>query len=111
MLLDKRPVQHLAGTALLLFEHALHHALEKRHIAVDAHRQMQARQRGALAKERKRLLRMLKMIQSGFKQRINANDFASAARRRLKRSEHARMIGARILANDENRIRMIEIAE
>ena len=104
VLLDKSAVEHLAGTALLLFEHLLHDALEKRDVAVDAHRQMQAGERRALAEERKRMLRMLETNQARFKQRIDADDLAAAARRRLQRRQHARMIGARILADDENRV-------
>src|ERR1700736_3665627 len=57
------------------------------------------------------MLRMLEMIQASFKQRIDADDFASAERSRLECREHARMIGAGILANDENRISQIEIVK
>ena len=46
----KRAVEHRPGAARLLLQHLLHDALEQRHVAVDAHRQVQAAMGGARAR-------------------------------------------------------------
>ncbi len=102
----------LAAGARILLEHLLHDALEQRDVAVDPHRQEQAR-RSALPRPSRsqRLLRILEPDHPRLRQRIDADDLAAVARRLLQLGEHARMTGAGILADDEDRIGRREVLD
>ena len=63
----------------------------------------------SLANNAGNFLRMLKALQARLRKRIDADDLATAARRMLQRAQHARMIGARILSDDNNAISAIKI--
>ncbi len=56
------------------------------------------------AQQRQRLLRILEPDQPGLRQRIDADDLAAVARRLLQLGQHARVAGARVLADDEDAV-------
>ena len=103
VMLDEVVREQLAAGGAILLQHLLHDALEQRHVAVDPHRQKQARRSSVpRPSRRQRLLRVLEADQPGLGQRIDADDLAAVARGLLQLGQHARMAGAGILADDED---------
>ena len=102
-------------------EHDLHHALEHRHVAADADRQMKIGQRRRhVAEDRKRkrervwiMLRVWidEIRQPRLGQRVDGKHFCPGPLCVLERRHHSRGIRARILANDDDEICFFEIGE
>ena len=97
----------------------LHDALENGHVAAEPHRQPEignagARPRTASARALIGFLKscgFLKRKLPDFRQRIDRDDLAAVPFRDLQRRQHPRMIRARILADDENRLGQLEILQ
>ncbi len=111
VLLDEVVGQHFPAGAVVLGEHFLHHALQERDVAVDTDRHEQTGQLRAGSQHVQRLLRILKTHQTRLEQRVNADDLAAVAGRLLQFGQHPRMIGAGILADDEDRVGMLKIRD
>ena len=92
-------------------EQLLHHALEQRDVAADAHAHEALGQLRAGAEQPSGLLRMLEAHEPALAQRVHAHDAAAAARGLLQRGEHARVVGARVLPDHEDQIGLREVRE
>src|ERR1043166_9584493 len=57
------------------------------------------------------VLRMFEARHAGFRQWINMHELAASAFRAFERRQHARMIRARILPNDKDRVGFVEVFE
>ena len=104
-------VENPAARGLLL-EHMLHHALDRGQIAAGAHLEvMRADRRGAHGRHLELALRVLETLQAALVQRVEADDARAALVRRAQLAQHARVVGARVLAEDEDRVGMLEVLE
>jgi len=115
---DEFVIEDLAGAALFLFEEFLHEAHEESHVAVDEDGEPEVAEVGAAGEEEARdargveeILRIFEALGAGFGERVDADDFAAAGFRGLQRREHARVIRAGVLAEDENGVGFFEVAE
>ncbi len=72
---------------------------------------MQVRERRAGRQITGDLLRIAIAPQAGLVERVDADDRRAAPMRLLQRRQHARMIRARILPEDEDGIRAVEVLE
>ena len=108
---QERPVEHAPRAARLLLEHRLHDALEQRHVAADAHLQVEVRDRGAAAEPGERLLRVREAHQAALAQRVDRDDARAAPLGGLQRGQHARVVRARVLADHEDRVGALEVLE
>ena len=54
---------------------------------------------------------MAKTLRACLGERIDADDLAASFRRGLQRREHAGMIGAGVLADDEDGVRQLKVLE
>ena len=90
----------------------LGHAAQHRHVAA----QCRAEERGVgrpvtVGQHLQRVLRVLETLQATFLQRVYAHHLGATLHRIAQRVEHARVVGAGVLAPDENRVGMLEIVE
>src|ERR1051325_11504796 len=54
---------------------------------------------------------MLEACHADFRERINMDQLAASSFRAFERRQHARMVRARILTNDKDRVRFVEVFE
>ena len=66
---------------------------------------------GATAQHLRLVLGIGEALQSAFAQRVERHDGRAALRRFAQLAQHARMVGARVLAEDEDRIGLLEIGQ
>ena len=93
-------------------QHQLHDALERRDIAADADLAILAGDpRLAEGRHLDRILRCGKALERALAQRVEHDDRHAAARRVVQLGQHPRAVGARVLADDEDRLGMREIVE
>ncbi|MNF69502.1 hypothetical protein D3C84_513880 [compost metagenome] len=88
------------------------HAAHDRHVTA----QGRAEERGvgrfvAVGEHFERVLRMLEALQATLFQRVDAHHLRAALHRFAQRFEHSRVVGAGVLAPDENRIGVFEVVE
>ena len=103
---DRAPASHAATKRRFVrFENELHHALERRDIAADAHLAIFAGDPGrAERRHLDRVLRRGKALERALAQRVQHDDRHAAPRRFAQRGHHPRAVGARVLADDEDRV-------
>ena len=90
-------------------EHGLADAEEERLVAADLDLDELARERDATGEQIERMLRMREPRQADFAQRIDADDRRAALRRLAQRRQHARVVRARVLADHEDQIAVLEV--
>ncbi|MND89939.1 hypothetical protein D3C80_820140 [compost metagenome] len=91
-------------------KHGLGHAAHRRHVAAEARLVILAGNLGrAAAQHLDLVLRIGKTLQPLFADRIEHDHIGATHGGTAQVAQHARMIGAGVLADDENRIRLFEI--
>jgi hypothetical protein len=105
------PVDRGARLAVFAFDQRLQDALEQRDVAVDPYLQEVVGDPGALAEHFQRLLRVHEAQQPRLGQRIDGDDACPGALGELQRGQHARMVGAGVLADGEDELRLGKIVE
>ena len=109
VLAQERVVEHGAGRSGLGIEHALRDGLQERHVAARTDLQVPIGDLGASTDEPTCLLRVPVADEPGLGQRVDRDDAATVALGLLEGGEHARMIGAGVLAHDDDEIGSAEI--
>ena len=90
------------------FENDFQDSFQQRSIAIDPHRKMVVGNLRARAEHAQNLLRMFEAAHSGLFERVDADDRATIAPATGKGSQHTWMIRARVLADDQNQVSLIE---
>ena len=85
--------------------------LEQCEVAVDLDRQVQVGEVGALADQAAGLLRIAEVDEPGFAQRVDRDDLGAAELGRLEGREHARVVGAGVLAGDHDQLGVVDVAQ
>src|SRR5437763_9909110 len=109
VLVDELLIENFTRAPLFGIEYLFHDALEQSHVTVDAHLQKQIGELCPAAEPIPEFLRMFETRRANFRQRIDVHDLAAASLRLKQSRQHAWMIRAGILADDENRIAELEI--
>lgn len=116
MFSDERVIEHgrfAVGLGLAFpLQDELGHAAQHRHVAA----QRRAEEGGvgrpvAVGEHLQRVLRVLEALQATFLERVDTHHLGATLNRIAQRVEHAWVVGARVLAPDENRIGMLEVVE
>ena len=110
------PVQDLrllGGTgSLVRFDQDLHDPLEDGDVATDTHlEKLRADRRRRQRDHLNRALRRLEAFQRPLAERIERDDRGPSAGRVAQAGHHPRAVGARILAEDENAVGLVEILQ
>ncbi|MNX94058.1 hypothetical protein D3C86_1262760 [compost metagenome] len=113
---DERMVEHRLAAADLCFalplEQELDHAAHHRHVATQGRAEVRGVGRlGAVHEHFDRVLRMLEALQSALLERVDADHLCAALDRFAQRLEHPRVVGAGVLADDEDRIGMLQVVK
>ena len=95
----------------LQLQHRLGDALQQGDVAADAHRQVQAGDGGAPAQHLQRVLGVAKPAERHLGQRVDADDAAAAPGGLLQGRQHARVVGARVLPEDEDGVGLVEVVQ
>ena len=111
VLINKLLIQHRAGRLGFGGKQRFLHALEQRHVAIDFYLQILLGQRRGHAEHAAHFLRMRKAQQTGFLQGIHRHDLGTVAFGGLQRAEHARVVGAGVLAEDKNGFGLFEVLQ
>ncbi len=94
------------------FEQGLHDALEHRHIAADLRLEVGRGDRHrATGQHLRRLLRRSEAFQPALGQRVEHHDRHPAQRHLAQGAQHARMVGAGVVADAEHGISLLEVVE
>ena len=94
------------------FDHALGDALDQREIAAHLRADEHGTDlRAAHGQHFNRMLRAREAFETAFLQRIDRHDGRAALRALAQFAEHARMVGRRILAEDQQRVGVFEIVQ
>ncbi|MNQ79443.1 hypothetical protein D3C85_943880 [compost metagenome] len=113
---DERMVEHRLAAADLCFalplEQELDHAAHHRHVATQGRAEVRGVGRlGAVHEHFDRVLRMLEALQSALLERVDADHLCAALDRFAQGFEHPRVVGAGVLADDEDRIGMLQVVK
>ena len=111
MLFEEFVVQHLAGVPVLLLQECLLHSLEKCHVPIDANLKVLLGEGGGHSQHAAGLLRVCEREQAGLLERVDRHDSASLAPGGLQGAEHAGMIGAGVLAEDKDCLRLFKVIQ
>lgn len=111
VLLNERQVEDGARLPGFPHEQFLHNAFEQGHVAVDFDWEKQRGDRGPLAQPGGDFPGMNEPGGPGFRKWINADNLTASPCGLLKSGEHTRMVGARILSQNEDGVGLIEIVE
>src|SRR6201987_2004775 len=118
--LNKLPVNPRDESRLLPLEKLLQNSLDRRHISIDAHWQIQIRKRLPLAQQSKRQLQRIRVIlrvrifypqQAPFRQRVDRDNLGALVLGLLQRGQHPRMVRARIVPENKNELRTLHVLE
>ena len=85
-------------------EHTLRDGLQQCHVAAEANLQKLVCYLGAVANHPAHPLRVLIAAQAGLGQRVDRNDLRTSIFGFFERGEHARMVGAGVLADDDDQV-------
>ena len=102
-------IEHLAGVRVLGLEHLLRRVLQQRHVARGTDLQELVGDRGALAENAAHLLRVLVADEPRLGQRIHGDDAPAVALALLERRQHARMVRARVLPENDHQVGLAEV--
>ena len=108
---DEVVVQHRAGVGVLGLQEQQVQRLEEGEVAAGPDLQELVGDGGAAADDSAGLLRVLEPHQAGLGQRVDGDDVAAVALGLLQRGEHARVVGARVLAHDEDQVGVVDVVE
>ena len=116
MLRDEIEIEHwfsaVAKRLVMRLQHQLHDPFEGRDIAADADLAILAGDpRLAQRRHLDRILGCRKALECALAQRVEHDDRHAAARRPVQLGQHPRAVGARVLADDEDRLGMREVVE
>ena len=101
----------MTTAADIFFEECLLNALEQGHVAAHPHGQVHRCDRRAGPQRFERVLRMSEPRQRHLGQRVDADDFAAAPRRRFQRRHHPGMVRAGVLADHQDDVGAPEVFE
>ena len=104
-------VQHRAGFAALHLQELLHHRLEQRHVAAHPDLHVEVRNFPATLEHPDRVLGVSEAHQRGLTQRIDADDARAPGLGLEQRGKHARVVAARVLADHEDGVGLLEVCE
>jgi hypothetical protein len=108
---DEIMVEHVPARVFQR-EDGLHHPLEHGQIAADPHLMIGRGQRGGMGREHLgHVLGRLEPFEPALAHRVGHDDRRAALGGRRQRGEHARMVGARIVTDAEDRIGIVEVFE
>src|ERR1700719_775783 len=117
---NKLPVNPRAESRLLPLEKLLQDSLDRRHIPIDAHWQIQIRKRLPLAQQSKRQLQRIRVIlrvrilypsQAHFRQRVDRDKFGALVLGLLQRGQHPRMVRAWIVPENKDELRTLHVLQ
>src|ERR1043166_8658107 len=111
VLVDEFVIEDFTRPSLFSIEYLFHDAFEQSDVTVDADLQEQIGELRPSTEPIPEFLRMFEARRAGFRQRIDMHNLTAAPLRLEQSRQHARMIRAGILPNDENRVAQIEICE
>ncbi len=116
VLRDEVEVQHGARTArrtsgVLLGDQQRAEGLEQREVAAYPDRQVQVGQLRPDAGQAPRRLGVAEPGEPGLRQGVDRDDLRAPLLRDLEGGEHARMVGARVLADDEDQLGVVDVLE
>ncbi len=107
---DERLVEHGARLRRLELEHPFHDPFQRCQVAPDQRLQVQRRdRRGAVGQHRAEILRVEETGQAFLDQRVERDDLGAALARFLQLGQHPRMVGAGVLAEDDDQVGFLEI--
>src|SRR5258707_13312083 len=109
---DEIMIKNRLGLLVLGRQHLFHDTFEQGEISIDLYRQPEIRKADTTADRGNRAVEIVGVLKSeiaGLRQGVNADDLRTIAFGPLQRSQHPRMIGSRVLPDDENRIGQIEV--
>jgi hypothetical protein len=106
---DKGGVEDSARMLQLLAQQQDLQRLQQRHVPVDLYRQENIGQRRAEAQHAFHLLRVAEAHQAGFRQGVDRDDGGALCLCFLQGAEHARMVGARVLAQDHDDLGLVKV--
>lgn len=109
--LDEAVVQHLPWPGVLGLQQQQVQRLEEREIATGTDLQELIGDGGATADQAAGLLRVLEPDQPGLGQRVHSDDLAAVALGLLQSGEHPRMVGAGVLAHDEDQVCVVDVVQ
>ena len=92
-------------------EQLLHEALHEGSVAADADLQVVGGEAGAADREGPGLFGVGEALEAGLDERVDGDDVGAAARCLLEGGEHAGVVGARVLADDEDGVGLVEVGE
>ena len=108
---NERLVQNLLAVVLQLNK-MLHHAFDKGEIATNTKLKIMRADRGAAQRcHLQHVLRISKALQPTFAQRVDADDARAPTSCLTQFTQHARMVGTRVLPEDKNRIGFLKIIQ
>src|ERR1700719_1045344 len=117
---NKLPVNPRAESRLLPLEKLLQNSLDRRHIPIDAHWQIQIRKRLSLAQQSKRQLQRVRVIlrvrilhphQAHFRQRVDRDNLGTLVLGLLQRGQHPRMVRAWIVPENKDELRTLHVLQ
>ncbi|MCY1413405.1 hypothetical protein D9M71_288350 [compost metagenome] len=116
MFIDEGMVEHgrrVIGLGFALpLQQELGHAAHQCHVAAQGRAQVGGIGRAvAVGEHFQRVLRMLEAFQATLLERVDTDHLGTALDRLAQGLKHARVVGARVLAPDENRIGVLEVIE
>ncbi|MNX93249.1 hypothetical protein D3C86_1254260 [compost metagenome] len=113
---DERVVEHRLAAVDLCFalplQQELDHAAHDRHVTAQCRAEVRGvGGLGAVQQHFDRVLWMLEALQSALLERVDADHLCAALHRLAQRFEHPWVVGAGVLADDENRVGMLQVIE
>ena len=106
---EESPVQHGSGRGRLRRQHPLGYRLQQRHVAADPDVQELVGELDARADQSAGTLRVLESLESRLGQRVDRDDRGAVPLRFLQGDEHARVVGAGVLAHDDDQVGLREV--
>ena len=108
---DELVVEHRARRRVLGVEEQFVQHLEQGEVAAGADLEEDVGDLGAASDHPARLLRVLEPDQPGLGQRVHRHDLAAVAFGLFQRRQHARMVRAGVLADDEDQVGFVDIVQ
>ena len=108
---DKVPIEDRFGMLLFLVPKQQHDRFEEGDIAVDLHLQEQVGKRRTSGDQLTGALWVDESHQARFRQGVDGDDLAAVLLAALQGREHPRMVGAGVLAHDDDHFGLVEVGQ